>query len=375
MTVEQMLEKAQVAIEAQSWQEAWGVLGQIDHAQLGSKETELLLLAATVRRHQGEIRHAEQLYEELRERVSLQEERLADVVMGIAECAHLRGEFEKAGFLAQAARRIPVFDHKLTIRLACSEAHIRSHINIDQSIELFQLLYRHSQEETTTVWANIAFQYADSLFVAGLYQEALPQFLAAHKIATDTGATVTTADSLRRLPLVRMLLGQSDYALRGVGDLSLAKQLYEVAGDRGAVYLHTEEGEVYRGLGRWRESDRAFGQGLWGSRELRDDNRIAHNLLGMFELSRVAGHTLKWRYLDEAEALYLKLNNEWGLVHTSFARLLADRRVRGKLLDETISIINASDFASFTREKKMLESFRSMHHDEIDRYPHLLNYP
>jgi tetratricopeptide (TPR) repeat protein len=375
MNVAELLDKADEAIASQSWQEAWGVLGQVDHAQLGSRESDLLLLAATVRRHQGEIQHAERLYNELRERVSLQDERLADVVMGLAECAHLRGAFQEAGMLAQAARFIPTRDPMLALRLACAEAHIRSHINIDQSIELFELLMRYADAAESSVWANITFQYADALFVAGRIAEALPEFLHAHALATASGATVTTADCLRRIPLTRALLQQDEYALRSVHDFTLAKRLYEVAGDRGAVYLHTEEAEVYRGLRRYREAERTYHQGLWAAREIRDDNRVAHNLLGLFELSRVAGQTLKWRHLEEARELYTGIDNDWGVLHTDIAQLLADRKARSRLRQSALERIAASRFGRFERERAILRQFGDMTPDDIDKYPHLLNYP
>jgi tetratricopeptide (TPR) repeat protein len=369
-----LLERAQAAIEAQSWQEAWSLLQQIDHSLLGSKENELLILAATVLRHRGEVEHSERLYGELKGRMSLKDERLADVVMGLAECAHLRGHFTKAAHLAQAARRVPVTTPRLQLRMAVTEAHIRSHVNVDQAILMFNEILHQYPAEETTLWAHLMFQYADALFVAGDIAASLPRLIEANRLATETGATIAAADSMRRLPLVRVLLGQGDYALRGVNDLSLALNLYEVAGDRGSVYLYTEAGEVHRALGKYREAERSFTRGLWGAREIDDENRMAHNQLGLFEVSRAAGAP-KWRTLDEAAEHYLNIGSEWGRIHTLIARALADRKRSNKLIQEAMTLATESTFSKFPRERELLTELGNISPEQIERHPHIMNYP
>lgn len=350
------------------------MLEQADQYQMGSQNEELGLLAATCLRHQGEVAHAEHIYREIRERLSMSDERLADVMIGLADCAHLRGDFAEAGKLARAASQILVTSTTLALRVRTTGAHIQSHLNVEEAVAAFKAITKDFPAAANTAWANFLFQFADVLLVAGLYPLALAQFLAAHALASETGATITLADSMRRLPLVRILVGHNDYALRGVNDLNLAEQLYEVAGDRGAAYLHTEAGEVYRALGRYREAERSFTRGLWATRQINDVNRIAHNQLGLFEVGRAAGQP-RWEALEDALHQYQSIGSDWGIIHTTIAQGLASPTRIREHLQRAGELIEASTFSEFPRERELLARLAGMSDADAMREAHIMNYP
>lgn len=368
------LQAAHRAIEVQSWVEARALLDSVDPAGLGALVEDFDLLRATCLRHQGDLDGAERVYTHLRSRLALTDPRVPDVVLGLAELAHLRGDFPAAARLAQAAWHIPTNDRKLSLRVAVCAVHIDSHLNVDRAAKSFEHLLGHYAPERSTLWANVLFNYADALIVAGDYEHALPRLLEANQLAADTGATITLADSMRRLPLVRILLGQDSHALRGVGDLSLAEQLYEASGDRGGAYLHTEAGEVYRAIGRYREAERHFKKGLWAVTQIDDRNRMAHNHLGLFEVSRTAGAEPKWDELEQALGLYRQIGSQWGIVHCGIARALADAKPQ-KILPRVLEQIDASTFSAFARERALVERLQTMRRDQLVSEPHLMNWP
>lgn len=364
----------------QSWAESWALLEQInpdyhaDSRHLGALREDFELLAATVLRHRGQIDAAQKIYEQVLKRLSLQDERLADLLLGLAECEHCRGDFDKALKVMRAAERIPVSSHILAVRVHTAGAHIASHVRLEEALARFAWIRENFTEQEHTAWANLLFWHGDALLVNGSYQESIPVFIAAHQMALKTGATITAADAMRRLPLARILCGQTDYALRGVGDLAQAKQLYELAGDRGVTYLHTEAGEVHRAIGQWREAERSFTQGLWASRSIQDHNRVAHNQMGLFEISRATG-TPKMDLLDQAFRSYDLVQSDWGKLHVHISRALADGANRAEHMRNARELIGRTRFSSFTHEQQLLGWMGSASAEQISREPHLMNYP
>lgn len=372
--IDALLDKAQRAIELQSWQEAHGLLQRIDPTELGAREADYLLLAATCLRHQGELGKAQEMYQQLRGQLSLQDERMADALIGEAECVHALCEYEEAERLAYAASQVPNTGVKLQLRVSTVHAHIVSHLDIHRAVEMFRQGVERFGDMSSSAVANLVFNYADALLVAGEYEASLKELLRAQELGKETGAIITVADAMRRIPLVRVLMGQVEFALRGVGDLQLAENLYDLAGDRGKFYLQTESGEVHRALGRYREAKDCFTRGRWGARELDDPNRIAHNALGLFEISRAAS-TPRWDYLEEAREHYQKIRSDWGLLHCLIAQALADPKQRGELLKQAHDLIEASGFSRFERERELLNKLRNLDGQSISREPHLMNYP
>jgi tetratricopeptide (TPR) repeat protein len=378
--LEQLLSRAQEAVRSQSWTEAWALLEQInpdylsDSRHLGSLREEFELLAATVTRHRGQLDAAERLYESLKARISLADERVADVLLGLAECAHARGDFATASQQIRVAEQVPTRNPVLGLRVQTSAAHIASHVDLDQALRRFEWITEHYEPSKSTAWANLLFWYGDALLVDGQYERSVPMFVQAHGTAIATGATITAADAMRRLPLARILCGQTDFALKGVGDLHQAERLYELAGDRGAAYLHTEAGEVYRAIGQWREADREFTKGLWGARSIPDLNREAHNQLGLFELSRVSGAP-KLTLLDEAARSYDRIGSDWGLLHVHLCRAMGDAPNRETHLRAARELIARSRFSQFSREQQMIAWLATASANEIAAEPHLMNYP
>jgi tetratricopeptide (TPR) repeat protein len=369
-----LLEQAHDAIARQSWREAWAILQRAERMPAGSFAEDFQLMVATCLRHQGHLEQAEEIYRRLRSRLTLQDQRLADAIIGEAECAHVRCDFEAALLLGQAAERVPIPDAGLRLRVGTAVAHLDSHVNIDRAVQRFEYLLAHHELSDDTIAAHVTFTYADALLVAGDYDRATPMFLDAYQRAMRTGATITAADAMRRLPLARILLGQIDYALRGVNDLSLAIELYDVAGDRGSAYVHTEAGEVYRAIGKWREAEQSFRKGLWAAREIDDANRVAHNQLGLFEVSRATGSP-DFKLLEEARESYQQIRSEWGFLHCVIAHGLADRERQDQLLAHAEQLIAQSQFSQFPRERELLARLRDAGADQVSREPHLKNYP
>lgn len=374
MIVDELLQKAWQAVEKQSWNEAWGFLGQIDNAEIGSKEEELLLCCATTRRQQGHVETAKQLYLQLKNKLTLQDAMLADVIMGLAWCERIQNNPKKAALMAQSARYIFHQSHEDQVRLAASEAYIRSYVNIEQSLELFDFLFQHFPAQTNSLWSGIYFQYATTLFKAGDFNKSLPHMLRALEMSQSTQSLVYFADCLRKLPLLRALLGQKDYALKGIMDLHNAKSLYDLSGDKGYAYLLTEQAEVYRSLGKYREAVKCYDQGAWAAKNLGEKAWLGHNLLGSFELSRVMGITLKWKHLEDALETYESINHQWGILHAMIARFMADSKGRSKLFDTIMNFIETSSYSTFAWEAKTMKSFLEMTPKQIDSYPHIMNF-
>jgi len=378
--LQQLLTRAQNAVRCQSWAEAWVLLEQInpdympDSRHMGALQEEFELLAATVARHRGQVDVSERLYRSLMERITLQDERIADVMLGMAECAHTRTDFDEALRWMRAAQQVPVSSPVLAVRLHTTAAHITSHVNVPKAIELFEWVQANYPAQRDTAWANLLFWHGDALLVDGRYEQSVPLFIQAHKLAVETGATITAADAMRRLPLARILNGQADYALRSMGDLKQAERLYELAGDRGIGYLHTEAGEVYRALGQHREAQSSFKAGLWASRSIQDLNREAHNQIGLFEVSRLTGAP-QWDLLDEAARNYDRIDSDWGRLHALICRLLASDNNQEQHLRDAGRLLQQSTFSGFRGERALLSWITKASLEERRAYPHLMNYP
>ena len=374
------LHQAQQAVQAQSWLEAWSILEKInpdyypDSRHLGALREDFELIAATCMRHRGQFEAADKLYTNLQSRLSLRDERLADALLGRAECAHAVGNVPHARMLMKAAERVPMTSTVLALRVFTAGAHIASHVNIDEALDRFEWIDRNFPEREDSSRANFEFWYADALLVAGRFKDCIPRLVSAHRLAVATSATITTADAIRRLPLARVLCGQTDYALRGLGDLNQASQLYKLAGDRGAAYVHTEAGETYRAIGKLREAERAFSHGVWESRNIQDENREAHNQIGLFEVGRMAGN-IQLDLLITAEKLYNKYGSDWGLVQVQISRALADLSNQAEHIKVARELISSSRFSRFERELEILSWIETAKSEELATYPHLMNYP
>jgi len=368
------------AIQMQSWREAWGLLEQAnpdyygDDRHLGARRHDFLLATATCLRHRGQLEDAERVYLMLQNELGLTDPRLADVLIGRAEVAHAEGKHGDALQMLRAAKYIPGQDRILRMRVATINAHVHSHINIQLSLQMFQNAQTEFAGLQGTVAANFFFWYGDALLVDGQYQQSIDRLDQALLMATSSGAAVTLADSLRRLPLARALLGDADNTLRGFKDLQSAEDLYQTAGDRGAVYLHTERGEVLRSMERWRDSENEFNKGLWASRDIGDINRQAHNKMGLFELGRQTDRA-KPELLDEAWRLYQRCESDWGKLHVLISRSLHDYAHREEHMREALALIAQSRFSEFKHEKELLGWIRSASVTDIAAYPHLMNYP
>ncbi len=375
--IERLLDQAQDAVQAQSWREALALLSQAGLGRAGALGDQLLLLAATCRRHMGDVREARLAYQGILAGCSPQDGLLAEALIGLADCDHLDGRAQDALKLARAARAVPAASEgKLALRAGGMEAHILTHVCVEQGAQEFEaLIGACGPPEPTSAWAHTLFGHGDALLACGEYGKALPKFIAAHDLAAEAGAAVTTADSLRRLPLVRILHGQQTYALRGLADLSRAKDLYEIAGDRGRHYIHTEAGEVLRALGRFREAEKEFTRGKMASRELDDANRLAHSLLGLHETSRSAGQRPRHSLITQAEELYGRIGSDWGLVHCAIARGLAEPEKPAGAFDEAQALIEASPLSRFPRERELISRLRHASPALVSAEPHLMNYP
>ena len=375
-----LFNRIQTAIAVQSWREAWALLEQAnpdyygDDRHLGARRHDFLLATATCLRHRGQLEDAERVYLILQHELGLLDQRLADVLIGRGEVAHAAGRHGEALQLLRAASYIPDQDMVLRARTATINAHINSHVNIDLSLTLFEKAEQEFAVLDGTAAANLKFWHGDALLVGSRYQAAMEKLSEAQQLAAASGASVTLADTMRRLALARALLGHQDHALRSLSDLQSAEELYSASGDRGAVYLHTEAGEVHRSMGRWREAETAFSKGLWASRDIGDTNRQAHNQLGLFEIGRQTGR-VKDDLLVEADRLYSRDDSDWGRLHVLISRAVNEPKTRGEQITRAMDVINNSSFSSFQQEKQILEWIKQADEDQIANYPHLMNYP
>jgi len=325
-----LFNRIQTAIAVQSWREAWALLEQAnpdyygDDRHLGARRHDFLLATATCLRHRGQLEDAERVYLILQHELGLLDQRLADVLIGRGEVAHAAGRHGEALQLLRAASYIPDQEIVLRARTATINAHINSHVNIDLSLTLFEKAEQEFAVLDGTAAANLKFWHGD--------------------------------------------------ALRSLSDLQSAEELYSASGDRGAVYLHTEAGEVHRSMGRWREAETAFSKGLWASRDIGDTNRQAHNQLGLFEIGRQTGR-VKDDLLVEADRLYSRDDSDWGRLHVLISRAVNEPKTRDKQITRAMDVINNSSFSSFQQEKQILEWIKQADEDQIANYPHLMNYP
>lgn len=376
LSVEQQLFRVQAAIKAQSWQEAWGLLEQVnpdyrpDSRHLGTLREDFELLAATCLRHRGQLDQAEQLYRDVLLRLQPGDERVPDVLVGLADCLHAEGEIAQALQLGRAAEKMPMRDKVMAVRVLTLTAHLLSHIDLRAALQRYEWIQDNYAANADSSWANYLFWYGDCLLVDGQYDRAVEILLQAHKAATSTGALVTTADCLRRIPLARALSGQDDFALRGMGDLNQSIQLYELAGDRGSVYVHTEAGEVYRAIGRVREAEKSFSQGLWASRSIKDQLREAHNLMGLFELGRLMGGPQD-ELLRDADKCYERVGSEWGRLHVLISRALCGQDT----IQQARQLIQDSCLSEFKREQELLGWISATGPEQWREEMHLMNYP
>jgi tetratricopeptide (TPR) repeat protein len=314
------------------------------------------------------------MYRMLQREVGLTDPRLADILSGQADVAYASGKYSDALQLLRAAAYIPGQDLVLQARIATLNARIQSRIDITLALRMFQKTHERFPGIDGSVGANLMFWYGDALLAAGDYEQAMDKFIRAYDLAYESEASVTLADSMRRLPLVRALLGHADHSIKAIHDLQSARDLYQASGDRGEMYLHTEAGEVFRSLGKWRESEEAFQRGVWASRDISDRNRQAHNLLGLFQVCRQTGR-MKTDLLDQAEEIYQYLMSDWGMVHVQIGRALAEPENKGEYLTQASQIIQSSKFSSFPREREIIGWIAGASDEEIRNYPHLMNYP
>lgn len=368
------LRAAQQAREAQAWKEAMALMPDVDTDHLGSEGLDYLLLRADLLRRRGDVDRSEALYRRAMHAVSLQHDEMAVIWSGLGDIAHLRGDFAAGIRLALAAESVPMTDQQVAFGVYLTSAHILTHLDLDGALERFAWMTSVFPPQRTAAWADFQLQRADALLCAGQLEDATAGMLEAHRLAASVGATVTLADAKRRLPLLRMLLGQVEHALKGMADLQVAAELYRAAGDRGDVYLHTEAGEVQRALGRPTEAQIAFRAGLRGARQLGDANRIAHNCLGLFELSRQAGAP-DLDLWQEAYEHYRQLGSDWGVVHACLARALAQPQHRDRWLDRAESMLDHSGQAAFERERALVRRYRQVPLGHLAAEPHLMNWP
>lgn len=375
-----LFDRIHSAIQMQSWREAWGLLEQAnpdyyhDDRHLGARRHDFLLSAATCLRHRGQLEDSERVYLMLQKELGLQDPRLADVLIGRAEVAHAAGNHGDALQMLRAAKYIPGQDRILRLRGATINAHVHSHINIQLSLQMFQQALGEFRGLEGTAMANFLFWYGDALLVDGQYAESMQTMEQSFELSTRSGAAVTLADAMRRLPLVRVLSGDVEESLQSLKELQGAEELYHTAGDRGTVYLHTERGEVLRSMSRWRDAENEFNKGLWASRDIGDVNRQAHNKIGLFEVGRQTGRP-KSELLDEAWRLYGRCDSDWGRIHVLISRALGDYGGRENHLQEALALIDRSQFSDFKKEQEIIRWMRSSNQAQIEQYPHLMNYP
>lgn len=370
----------QEAIRKQSWQEAWARLEAAnpeyytDDRHLGARRHDFLLAVATCLRHRGQLEEADRMYRIMQREVGLTDPRLADLLAGRADVAYAAGQYPEALGLLRAASYIPGQDLVLQARVATLGCRIQSRIDVALALRMFQQTVERFPGIDGSVGAHLLFWYGDALLVAGDYQQSMDKLVAAYDLAKEAEASVTLADSMRRLPLVRALLGHADHSLKAIHDLQSARDLYQASGDRGEVYLHTEAGEVFRSLGKWRDAEEEFQRGIWSSRDISDPHRQAHNLLGLFHVGRQTAR-IKMENLEKAARLYSDLLSDWGMLHVQISRALIDPANRSQILQQAAQIAQSSTFSAFQREREIIQWLGGASEEQIQAYPHLMNYP
>lgn len=374
------LKRIDQAMERQSWREAWVLLEEANpdyssgDRHLGARRQDYIMLAAHCLRHRGQLNKSEELYMLLSQEIPLNDPRLTEALMGRADILHMHGELGEAMQLLRAASFVPSQSPDQRVRLQTLTAHVLSHTDTQSAISLFRDLIAKDLPVSDSVKANLHFWYGDALLTGGLFPESQDQLGAARELAQQGGCAVTLADAMRRMPLVSALNGESSETLSQLSDIVNARNLYRTAGDRGEAFLYTESGEVHRWLGKLREAESEFMRGLWASREVKDLNRVGHNQLGMFEVSRQALRP-KPDLLDEAEHAYAKAKSDWGRLHVLISRALIDRTNRLEIIDRAKQLIAESEFSEFQAESNLLAWMRSAPETEIEQEPHIMNYP
>ena len=375
-----ILERIDRAMQRQSWREAWVLLEEANpdyqsgDRHLGARRQDFIMFAAHCQRHRGQMPKADELYELLLNELPLNDYRFGEALMGKAELLHAGNQHGEAMQLLRVASCVPNKPEQLEVRLQTIISHVLSHLNIEQSLKSFEQTIKDFPGVKGSVGANLYFFYGDALLVAGRYEESERQLLKARALAEEGGCAVSLADTMRRLPLVRTLSGNRARAMSDAADVANALQLYRTAGDRGEVFLHTEHGEVMRSLGKLREAESEFSRGLWASREINDLNRVGHNQLGLFEVSRQSLRP-KPELLDEAEAAYSKARSDWGKLHVLISRALHKPEQRKQYLLQAAELISQSDFSGFEEERKLIAWMRSAPENQLDSELHLMNYP
>jgi tetratricopeptide (TPR) repeat protein len=375
-----LLDKVDIAMSQQSWREAWALLEQANPSyhgsdrHLGARRQDFLMYAAHCMRHKGQFKSAMSAYQELIKELALDDYRIAEALMGKAELLHAQNNFGEALQTLRAANYVPRQPQQLQLRMATTHAHIYSHLEIDKSLKLFEQAQKSWQGKGNMLSANLTFWHADALLIAGLYEQAKPLHQDAKETSQREGCAVTLADAMRRMPLLNALTGDRTGALADLADLANAKELYKASGDRGEIYLHTESGEVHRSLGKLKEAEIEFERGLWAAREIGDANRVGHNQLGLYELSRQAGRA-KTELLEEARRSYHKADSQWGLIHCMISEALNDKSARDKLKEQAEDLAQQSSFSSFSKELELMDWICQAPENLIRKQIHLMNYP
>lgn len=368
------------AMGRQSWREAWVLLEEANpdyssgDRHLGARRQDYIMLAAHCLRHRGQLKKSEELYMILSEEIPLNDPRLSEALMGRADILHMHGKIGEAMQLLRVASFVPDQSPDQQVRLKTLTAHVLSHTDTQGALDLFAGLIADNQPVSGSVKANLHFWYGDGLLIGGHFKESGEQLTIARELAQQGGYAVTLADSMRRIPLVSALHGKSSETLSDLSDITNAQNLYRAAGDRGEAFLYTESGEVHRWLGKLREAESEFMRGLWASREVKDLNRVGHNQLGLFEVSRQVLRP-KPELLDEAEQAYVKAKSDWGRLHVLISRSLIDRQKRLEIIDQANRLIEESSFSDFHIEKALLKWIRSAPEAELEQELHIMNYP
>lgn len=373
-----LLDRADAAMARQSWLEAWALLEQVNpdyngsSRHLGARRLDFMMLTAGCLRHRGKFEASEKMYRQLIEELSLADSRLAEALMGLGDALHARGKLGEAVQMLRAATKIPDQDPNLILRVATTQAHIYYHLDLKQSLEMFQ---QATKLETIPVLeAHLDFSYGEALMLAGRFEEAAVRLYEARGLAEKEGLAVTLADCIGRISLLHAIQRNTSSAMTDLADIVNAMELYKASGDRGEIYLHTEHGEVLRALGRDREAETEFKRGLWASREIGDLNRQGHNLLGLYEISRAIGRPQP-ELLEQAGLDYSKSDSDWGMIHCAIAAALSAPDNRQEILSQAVELIEKSHLSDFPQERQLLNWIKMATPGELSQEPHLMNYP
>lgn len=382
-----LLKKVHGLIREQAWDEALEVSqGFRQTYDLGSIRLDLALLEASCWRRKGNHARARDLYTQLQRQLDPQDPRLADVLEGLAESFIITGDFQEAYQRTLAASQIPAVveapTSDLGFRVRNQLAHAMSYINMGESLKLYEQLCEEVAEMdggngvNTSAISNLYFQQGNVLFRNGDYADAIEKIEAALVMAVKADALKTVADCKRKLPLAHLLNGNKNYVLDGLVDLDYAQRTYSVLGDRAYYYSYTERGEILKVLRRYEEAQESYKKSLWGARDIDDEIRIAHSLLGLYELDRVFDLPVNDAQWQEAYKLYSEYGYTWGMIHCLIRKALAQdsEELRNAILQEAVDVIRGSTQASFKKEKELITALSEMPLEESKAQMPLLNW-